>query len=84
MNITLDTNITHLQATGHDQIVPNVTLGLRLQTPDYVQNKLDANIDENTNEKNGENTDESYHGSYISVTLLLVGKKGHDTFSLYC
>jgi len=67
LNINQDANITHLQASGHDQIVLNVTL----QAQNFDQIEFDENVQNNTNI--GDNTEESYQGSYISVTLLLVG-----------
>ena len=53
----------HDHGHDHDQIVPNVTL----QAPNFDQNQLDVNANETSEE-------ESYHGSYMSVTLLLVGR----------
>ena len=51
-------NTTITHLHDHDQIVPNVTL----QAPNFDQNQTETS------------EEESYHGSYMSVTLLLVGR----------
>ena len=62
-----------MQASGHDQIVVNVTL----QAQNFDQIEFDENVQNNTNI--GDNTEESYQGSYFSVTLLLVGRSNNKT-----
>ena len=60
-----------LQCAGIEKL--NVTL----QAQNFDQIEFDENVQNNTNI--GDNTEESYQGSYISVTLLLVGRSNNKT-----